>query len=68
MTVIPFIDPQHTRINERELSVQAAEQYRLNRALAEVKERRRAQRRETRRLGARRRLGLVPRRSSSTVH
>lgn len=67
MTMMPFIDPQHTHTSQRQLSVVAAEEYRLKRVLADAKKRRREQRMATRKSAERRYLGLLPRRTSATT-
>jgi hypothetical protein len=63
--MISLIDPQHTRIDHHKLAVQAEMQYKLQQALREAKERRRAERIATRsRRG--RRFAVILRRSFPT--
>lgn len=63
--MIPPLHPEHTRIDQHELSVRAAEKYELKRALREAKQQHSAHRRTT---GSRGRyLGLVLGRSSTAT-
>lgn len=61
-----LIDPEHPRVDQRELSLRAAEQYQLDRALREAKERRRAARKADSKGTNHRYLRLLVRRTPAT--
>lgn len=56
-----FVDPEHTRVDQHQLSVRAAERYQLERALREADERRRVERHAARESGTRRYLRMLVR-------
>lgn len=63
--MIPPLHPEHTRIDQHELSVRATEKYELKRALREAKQQHSAQRGTTSNRG--RYLGLFLGRSSTAT-
>lgn len=65
IVMIPPLHPEHTLMDQHELSVRAAEKYELKRALREAKQQRSAERGTTGNRG--RYLGLVLRRSTTAT-
>lgn len=62
--VFPLFDPEYNLNRQHDRSLRAAEQYELQRALRDAAERRRSERRATRKVRSRRYLRFIVRRTS----